>query len=335
MRFFFVVLTLLLGLTSAQAEIAGQNDPQFKEALVQWLQGDDDLAALTALSELAKADNRAAQVFLGRVNEAIHTHSHVTGPMERKARIALMRQPGGLSGKSWLKAASEDVPLAVAFLQAKVIREKPAAVRALLDMDEVTAALMPLLSIIMNGELVEAKSLLAHQNLPKHAMYLQALVDRDAANTTKYGPVLGSGRRPRSLGMTANTKDAATSLFLWEGFHWDNVEAGQDRQMIPATFPESLINDPHFAPLKALCHNRCKNDVPKCMRAIMIHQRGSTPIWITLSSPVETLLSTQDYHASPRVQADLVRLIRVSTYDAPRYYRSLDQCSYRIMYPDD
>lgn len=333
MRIFLATLALVFGLATANAQIAGQNDPQFKAALTQWLDG-EDLAALTALSELAKADNRAAQVFLGRVNEATHTHSHVTGPMERKARIALMRQIGGLSGKSWLKAASEDVPLAVAFLQSKVIKEKPAAIKALLDMGEVTAALMPLASLIQSGKLAEANILLAHAKLPKHVMYLQALANRDAAFIAKHGPVLGSGGWPRSLNLVPNNVEAENSLFLWEGFRWDSTEVGHTRRLMPDAFPESLLDSPYYAPLKALCRARCGNDVPNCMRGLSVHQSFyGTPLWITLASPVETLLSTSDYNTSTRLEDDLIRLMR-STSREPRLMKKYDQCAYQAVFAD-
>lgn len=333
MRIWFILFALVLGLSTANAQIAGQNDPQFKAALAQWLDG-DDLAALTALSELAKADNRAAQVFLGRVNEATHTHSHVTGPMERKSRIALMRQVGGLSGKSWLRAASEDVPLAAAFLQSKIIKEKPAAIKTLLDVGEVTAALMPLASLVQSGKLAEANELLAHPKLPKHVMYLQALADRDAAFIAKHGPILGSGGWPRSLNMRPKTSDAENSLFLWEGFRWDGIEVGHTRQLIPDAFPESLLDSPYYAPLKSLCSEHCANDVPNCMRATMIRLYNATPIWITLSSPVETILPTNEYHLSPRITDDLVRLLSVTEHFSPEYSKSLGQCSYQMVFAD-
>lgn len=333
MRIFFASLVLVFGLTTANAQIAGQNDPQFKAALAQWLDG-QDLAALTALSELAKADNRAAQVFLGRVSEATHTHSHVTGPMERKARIALMRQVGGLSGKSWLKAASQDVPLAVAFLQSKIIKEKPAAIKVLLDLGEVTAALMPLASLVQSGKLAEANALLTHPKLPKHVMYLQALADRDAAYIAKHGPILGSAAWPRALNMRPKNSEAANSLFLWEGFRWDSIEVGHTRRLIPDVFPESLLDSPYYAPLKTLCSEHCGNDVPSCMRALNVHMSFyGTPLWITLASPAETLVSASDYSASARLKDDLIRLMR-STRREAWLMKRYDQCAYQVVFEE-
>lgn len=334
MRIFLASLALLIGLTTANAQIAGQNDPQFKAALAQWLDG-KDLAALTMLSDLAMADNRAAQVFLGRVSEATHTHSHVTGQMERKARIALMRQVGGLSGKSWLKAASEDVPLAVALMQVKTTWKSSGAISALLDFGEVTATLQPLSQLLSNGNLVEAKELLAHPSLPDHAILLRASIARTIYYGGKYASGFsGTTKFIKALNWKLSAEEANNILFMWEGFHRDDVEVGQPIRIIPDAFPKGMIDSPFYTPLKTLCSERCVNDIPDCMRAIMIHQNRGTPIWITLASPVETLVSTREYYKTTRVVEDLLRLIRRPSQDAPGYYKALDQCSYEIMYKE-
>jgi len=333
MRIWIAIAALLMGLTTANAQIAGQNDLQLKAALAQWLEG-EDLAALTSLSELAKADNRAAQVFLGRVNEATHTHSHVTGPMERKARIALMRQVGGLSGKSWLKTASQDVPLAVAFLQVKTTWESPDAITTLIDMGEINTALMPLAMLLSNGKISEAKQILTHPNLPDHSIYLLAAVARANYFATRYAGFLGSAKFVNALNWKLSAEEIQNLKFMWEGFRWDEVKVGEASRMIPDAIPTSLIDSPHYAPLKALCSARCGHDVPKCMRATMIRLYDATPIWITLSSPVETILSTNDYHSSPRITDDLVRLLKMTKLFSSEFSKELDQCSYQIIVAD-
>lgn len=122
------------------AVIPGQDCPAFQTALQDWLDG-KDMAALTQLAELARQDNRAAQIFLARVAEETHLHSHVTGTLPRAERVILLRQPGGLSGKSWLNAAQEDVPLAKALLLAKNIWKRQTSAPSLLSYGETTLAL--------------------------------------------------------------------------------------------------------------------------------------------------------------------------------------------------
>ena len=328
MRYFFFVLTLILGLTSAQAEIAGQNDPQFKAALELWLEGDDDLAALSALSELAKADNRAAQVFLGRVNEATHTHIHVTGPMERKARIALMRQPGGLSGKSWLKAASEDVPLAVAYMQSKIVREKPAAIEALLDFNETAAALIPLRGLLNTGDFETLIQLSEHPNLPDQVSYLRSIAVYNLESAKARAIYENPTTVLHELELITDKMTTDTARFLWEGYS-KRQHFGENHA--PMEFPANMVENPNFAPIHNFCATRCAEDIPNCMRALVIQQSfNHIPIWIALASPVETLLPTTKYYNSPRVADDLVRLMNSS----PRPLWGMErygQCAYQAV----
>lgn len=71
----------------------------------------EDLVALTELPELATEGNAAAQIFLGRLEYATHTQTHVTADMTRAARIRLR----GLSGTNWRRVAGKTTPLAQAF----------------------------------------------------------------------------------------------------------------------------------------------------------------------------------------------------------------------------
>ncbi|MEM7752697.1 MAG: hypothetical protein AAF230_04730, partial [Pseudomonadota bacterium] len=95
----------LLATAAVAVDLPGEDGPEFRVALQSWLNR-DDLAALEALSVLAESDNRAAQVLLARIAERAEFHCDVTGSLPRKDRIALLRQPGGRSGKSWLDWAA-------------------------------------------------------------------------------------------------------------------------------------------------------------------------------------------------------------------------------------
>jgi hypothetical protein len=130
--------------------IAGAREPAFQEALQTWLDG-DDLRALEVLAALARQDNRAAQIFLARVASEVHLHWHVTADMTRGERVALLRQPGGLSGRSWLNAAAMEVPLAAAFKESSQIEPRGSALRTLFSYGENTAAMRPLYLTSMAG----------------------------------------------------------------------------------------------------------------------------------------------------------------------------------------
>ena len=107
----------VLALSRASAdEIAGQADPRFQQALADWLD-DDDAASLPVFAALAAEDNRAAQVMLGLIEVESTLHGPWLARLPRSERRALMRQPGGLSGRSWMEAAAADTPLAAAWMR--------------------------------------------------------------------------------------------------------------------------------------------------------------------------------------------------------------------------
>ncbi len=109
--FVVLLLALLWAAGLARAEVAGSAAPGFVAAREAWL-ADDDAAALPALSALAGEGNRAAQVLLGLIDLMPQTHGPWLAARPRDARIALLRAPGGISGRSWLGEAAAEVPLA-------------------------------------------------------------------------------------------------------------------------------------------------------------------------------------------------------------------------------
>ena len=120
--------------------ISGQSAPAFQQALTAWLNG-EDLPALEAFSELAKNNNAAAQILLARIARRPNMYAHVTVDMDRKEKIALLRKPGGLSGKSWLTEAQKREPLAAAFLKSERQGDKAAAMSTLFEHGEPQSAI--------------------------------------------------------------------------------------------------------------------------------------------------------------------------------------------------
>ncbi|GEM_PF-2547947 len=325
MRVFLAVLALLIGLTPTNAQIAGQNDPQFKAALELWLEG-EDFAALTALSGLAKADNRAAQVFLGRVDSMRHTHTHVTKDMDRKARNNLMRAKGSVLGINWLRVAEVDTPLATAFRNVHRSHEKLDAIVQLLEFQEyaaATAALRDSMGDILGEDFIQINEVLKHSTIPPH---LRTYFHSTEEFWKK------SGKR---LWITLKFRvNISKEQFLQQdAFNWpfftlsdllhDKISADQ--------IDPYFVNNPLLAPLQNLCSETCGEDVPKCMRALNWVQ-----FWAYLHSPTETLLSNEQYLASPRIRNDLKRYLDIS--GKPQYWtgqlKQYDQCAYKAALVD-
>jgi hypothetical protein len=74
-----------------------------------WLAGKEQ-AGLTGLARLVAAGDTTAQLALGLIDAETLYQGPWVQSLDRAARIALMRRPGGLSGKSWLL----DLPLSPA-----------------------------------------------------------------------------------------------------------------------------------------------------------------------------------------------------------------------------
>lgn len=103
-------LALVVGMSalSARAEGTGQSEPAVQSAITQWLSGQEDVA-LPALSGLAGSGNVAAQTLLGLIDITASFQGQWLASLPRAERIALMRQPGGLSGRGWLSTADGDL----------------------------------------------------------------------------------------------------------------------------------------------------------------------------------------------------------------------------------
>ncbi len=112
--FGFFVLSAFVVASSEPLDVEGQDAKDFRAAVNTWLSG-DEREALEQLAILARADNQATQVLLGLL--ATRELSLWILALPRKQRIALLRAPGGPSGKSWLQPASQSGDKLASLLQ--------------------------------------------------------------------------------------------------------------------------------------------------------------------------------------------------------------------------
>ncbi|WIY26195.1 hypothetical protein [Parasedimentitalea psychrophila] len=280
------------------------------------------MGALSQLAELARQDNRAAQIFLARVAEETHLHAHVTGSLPRAERVALLRQPGGLSGKSWLKTAQVDVPLALALLQSKNIREREGPAIALLTFGEITLGLRTTNVLIQNGFADEASNaLLSVEDLPKDAIVLADSLRRiPSGRTPNYAGVSILPGKYRSInasdienGITAEDRLSWVQFFprdLWEGGRGAEIAISH------------TINVPSLQPLAQFCRRNCSESADRCTA---LGASVLSTSYHPFSSPLENLLSNEDYWASPRIEADVARRLPDLTKYGP-WLRGFDAC---------
>lgn len=293
--------------------IPGQSDPAFAAAVTDWLSGTDDLAALGALSTLANEGNAAAQILLARIAAAPHLHAHVTDALPRADRIALLRQPGGLSGRSWLEAAAETSPLAQAFIDIARPDTREDAIVPLLDAGEAVTVTRSLSGLMAYGRDAWFGILDVFDQMPDEARILiSAQVGRELFWESNGAVVL-----PNAL----SERRSPELALIWNPFHpteWGTLPAGN------AAWQMALDASPRIeslAPLHATCAQICPGDVAACTAVgASLGAMGGHPF--PFASPTDALLPTQTYAASARFADDVLRRLRVDA-------SAVDQDSHR------
>lgn len=278
----------------------GAEDPAFAEARDAWLSGTDDMNALARLAALAQSGNAAAQVLLGTV-VAEGLVPPAVDALPRAERIALTRAPGGLSGTSWLRVAAQEDAVAMAI--GTVVTGFPEAnvpgiaetLQTLLDAGETGAAVRALIYLgnIGGGGPDGGWTLVArhgaHPALQGHAVPLLALL-----RTTLTDPASGVSD-PALLAAVEVTLGGLPN---------------------PATL---------HGPLATVCATACP-EAPAACTAAVVRVTGGHVGYVTLS-PVEGLIDSATYQASPRFVHDLGQ--RLS--GAAEALVSYDSCAGRLV----
>ena len=330
-----VLCFLVAGSSNAMAQITGSDSTEFESAIELWLAG-HDRDALVALSALAQADNRAAQVFLGVIEPNTWLHDGVTSSLSREDRIALMRKPGGLSGRSWLLTASVDTPLAQDFIDSRAMWSGSAPGLRLVASGEIGAALGQLkigyqswdplsaLQIAMTPEITPYSSGLTRAILADLPIY--AANDAFQINDPRIPEIL-AGKGPFS-----NLDDTGATMWAVEGslsykVVSDAMDAGNYGPL--ATLGMALSNSPLNREITSIVTNHCSQKPAQAMAALQLANYG-TPLFTFTLSPVESLVSTQDYRSSPRFESDVLAHFAYLTEGGNGLLR-FDRCAYDMV----
>lgn len=288
------------------AAITGSDDPRFQSALSNWLDG-QDLAAIKALSALAQEDNRAAQILLAQIQNKIWLHDHVTAGLERKERIQLLREPKGLSGRSWLVSAAEDTPLAGYLLEARKPYENPEIGTALLAEGELDAALPLIARGYMAGDALGALELALNDKAFRYASGLAHEI------ITALPQGLASGSFSADDPRFDPLRERLADLPAGDAFERKLWGAAALRDLQPGSGPFQDIGTgmaamPAMKPLVDIVQRHCPDDVASALATLQRAYPG-IPLSLSLFSPVESLLPTARYQTSARFEKDILRRI--------------------------
>jgi hypothetical protein len=273
--------------------LRGQDDPRFRSALASWL-ADDDEAALPELAALAARDNRAAQVLLAQIDATPPLQGPWLARLTRRQRIALLRAPGGLSGRSWMQAAAADTPLARLWL----VQHSPAATTE-------TA-----LAFAASGEHRAARNILWSLSRGNYRGFAALADDPDYPPDMRY-LIWREWADDAATRARAEAEIAALHPGDPQLAHFDS------RPLDPAAFDDWLATAPLAALLRVPCEATCPNSVRSCTRAgfeLLSSYSGTVTVFVSghnglllSGSPSETIVAPELWNASPRGRAALLR----------------------------
>jgi hypothetical protein len=296
------LIVVLIPLQNANAQqIPGQSAPAFEAALALWLD-DDEETALPALSGLARNGNFAARVLLGMIDK----HTSLQGPwvslLPKRARIALLRTDGGLSGTSWLRQVG-DIPAIKLWLDILDSKADVAAALAFADMGEQRLLRAGLITL----EARQHTSFDGYQNDPRYPDEVRYLIWRE---WQKDGLML---ILDRALSLLASGDPQRTII-------QQDAKSG--------SLESWLVGTKLAAPLQTLCRKSCSATLPSCLRA-GYETMGGYRRFATLGTPLASLIPEERFSDSPRGQASVLRrglLYAFLTEDRLQPIEEIDAC---------
>jgi hypothetical protein len=283
-----VALALAVGLLcsvsdAVTAQVPGADDPSFEATLRHWLD-DDEATALPALAALARDGNRAAQVLLALIDIAPPYQGPWLVGLPRAERLALMRAPGGLSGRSWMSVAAEDTPLARLWADRLAVTTGPETALAFARMGEDRAARETLLALAAR----QFRSFASVADDTAYPPELRFLVWREWA--------AAPGGRARAEAEIATLMPGDPQIVRFD-----------DRPVTAAERDAWLAESRLAAPLRATCAALCPASGAGCIRAAFVLVGGHRGL-ATFGTPSATLIPPEVWDTSPRGRLALLRV---------------------------
>ena len=265
-----------------QATVPGSEASEMRLAIEQWLDDDEEIA-LTSMASLARDGNPAARLMLALIDKSPPLQGPWLAHLPREERINLLRQPGGLSGRSWLHALT-DQPIGAAWLSLMDPVTGPEVVMTLQELGEIRAAR-------------EAMVMLVAREHPDLRTLDPALVDPEVVYLLWRG--------------ADEDRRATLAPFLPEGSMQNALISGA---VDPARLPDWLAESVTGAPLEAICSEFCAETRDSCLSGAYLALASHNAL-LTLGSPVEALIPQDRFLAHPRGRGSVLRRI-LQTHDA-------------------
>ncbi|WP_185803040.1 hypothetical protein [Pontivivens nitratireducens] len=319
-----VAVLVVPAVAHADVAVPGEDASEYQAAVQLWLDGSDDLKALRQLSGLANQENTAAQILLASIARTEHTHVAVTQSLQRRERIALLREDVGLSGRDWLQRASETSPLAQAlwsYISPAVGRGYDLdAVDILLYHGEIRHGFRALNNLAAQSPGFEiALFIYEHQEeLGAGSLSILDYVLRsEVAEGATVIPVPRTGMSEDDLSQFLSGLSNPQNRFAQLGL-LEFIEGPDSYSVSEATILEWVRDDPGLPPLMTFCSSECSNAVDACLisgaRALTFSSGFPHP----LASPSQSLVPDQVYWGSGRFVRDLTSLLNAGQWEGCR-----------------
>lgn len=283
------VLAIFVAGAVCADDLPGQDDERFQAALALWLDN-DEATALPDLAALAAEGNRAAQVLLALIDGWTALQGPWLETRSREERIALMRQPGGLSGRPWMLKAAEDTALARLWIAPPDPSQMADTARAFAALGEARAARIVLANLARYRD--RGFAVLADD--PAYPPDMRYLIWREWT--------ADPSTRPKAEAEVAAAHPGDPQLVR---FDFRDIE--------PTALADWLARAPLAEPLRATCAVLCPADAQSCTEGAFIalgslaYPVGNHGALTSSGTPSETLIPPEVWNASPRGRAAVLR----------------------------
>ena len=267
MRILLALMVVLCLASAARTETARAADAEFDAILAQWLDG-NEADALPALARLAAGGHASAQLLLGQIDRFAALQGPWLAGLSRVERIAVLRQPGGVSGQNWtIESARLQDPRSVTWL---ALWDTDATTQIILDfarLDEPRAAQFAALTLSRRQQ----HGFAAVADHPDYPPSLWAFAMRDGWVPPGDGPHPADPQR---------------------------AVLGQDPDL--AGFSAWATLAPQADALVALCNVLCPSEDAAICRPAALTGLGGYWGLMPLGSPVEIIIPSDVFNRSPK-----------------------------------
>lgn len=310
MRSFLIAIVVFFLSLPAIAAVDGEDAPDFQIAKQAWLDGQDDVAALKLLGDLARQENLAAQLLLGLIRRGNGTQPDVDH-LNSKERRALFNRMDRRFGTPWLRIAAKRHPLAKALTQ----RNHPdwaLYVQTLADAGQIERAYVAAgLPLNRDNDHIATMELLMIPSLrPYAAAALWDFADDMAKGHRRFGATDKADAIER-IRNGLPQPDFADLVLTFEPGAFLRPDALITNQHLLRMRGAALLHHPDLVPLSHVISKACPKD-PAFAFGVLFHTRPLVPIVFFQLSPTAPVITHQEWQNARRFHRDtLQRFVRI------------------------